>query len=394
MTPEPAAFASALSQNPDTLAAMQEVAAEALTQLGATPDLAFLFFSADHVSHAEEVAKQLADQLGTDCVVGCSAESIAGVNAEIEMEPAISLWLARLPGTTVQQLRLEFAKTHHGPGFVGWPDALREGWPSGATLMILGDPFSFPVDVLLEQMNDQQPGAPIVGGMASAAHEPGGNRLILGRGTHADGAVGVLIHGGVRVRTVVSQGCRPIGEHFVITKAERNVIHQLGGLPAYKRLEEVYITLPTTEQRMLQQGLHVGRVVSEYQDHFEQGDFLVRNVVGVDPEEGYIAIGDYVRVGQTVQFHIRDADSADGELKQLLAAAGKSQSAATSAALLFTCNGRGTRFFSEPHHDAGAIHQAFGSIPLAGFFAAGEVGPIGGRNFLHGFTASVALFGT
>jgi small ligand-binding sensory domain FIST len=394
MTPEPAAFASALSQNPDTLAAMQEVAAEALTQLGATPDLAFLFFSADHVSHAEEVAKQLADQLGTDCVVGCSAESIAGVNAEIEMEPAISLWLARLPGTTVQPLRLEFAKTHHGPGFVGWPDALREGWPSGATLMILGDPFSFPVDVLLEQMNDQQPGAPIVGGMASAAHEPGGNRLILGRGTHADGAVGVLIHGGVRVRTVVSQGCRPIGEHFVITKAERNVIHQLGGLPAYKRLEEVYITLPTTEQRMLQQGLHVGRVVSEYQDHFEQGDFLVRNVVGVDPEEGYIAIGDYVRVGQTVQFHIRDADSADGELKQLLAAAGKSQSAATSAALLFTCNGRGTRFFSEPHHDAGAIHQAFGSIPLAGFFAAGEVGPIGGRNFLHGFTASVALFGT
>ena len=393
MTSEPAAFAAALSQNQDSLTALREVATEALTELGATPDLAFLFFSADHVSHAEEVARQLADQLGTDCVIGCSAESIAGVNAEIEMEPAMSLWLARLPGTTVQPLRLEFAQSHDEPGFVGWPDALRERWPSG-TLIILGDPFSFPADLLLEQLNDQQPGAQIVGGMASAAQEPGGNRLIQGRASHTDGAIGVWIHGEVQVRTVVSQGCRPIGEHFVITKAERNVIHQLGGLPAYKRLEEVYVTLPTSEQRMLQRGLHVGRVVSEYQDYFEQGDFLVRNVVGVDPEEGHIAIGDYVRVGQTVQFHIRDAESADGELQQLLSAAVKNQSAATSAALLFTCNGRGTRLFSEPHHDAGAIHRAFGSIPLAGFFAAGEVGPVGGRNFLHGFTASIALFGT
>jgi len=202
------------------------------------------------------------------------------------------------------------------------------------------------------------------------------------------GAAVVLLQGGVQVKTVVSQGCRPIGQHFVITKAERNVIQQLGGVPAYRRLDELFQTLPTRDQKMVQHGLHVGRVVSEYQDKFEQGDFLIRNVVGVDPEEQTITISDYVRPGQTVQFHIRDADTADAELRQLLSRVENP----TAAALLFTCNGRGTRLFSEPHHDALAIKNAAGDIPLAGLFAAGELGPIGGKNFMHGFTASIALF--
>ena len=202
----------------------------------------------------------------------------------------------------------------------------------------------------------------------------------------------VLVHGGVTIRSLVSQGCRPIGEHFVITKAERNVIQELGGVPAYQRLIEVYATLATHEQAMLRRGLHVGRVVSEYQDKFEQGDFLVRNVMGVDQESGAIVLGDYVRPGQTVQFHVRDADTADGELKQMLAAIKNTPGANPQAALLFTCNGRGTRLFPGPNHDAETIGEALGNVPLAGFFAAGEMGPVGGKNFLHGFTASMALF--
>jgi small ligand-binding sensory domain FIST len=177
-----------------------------------------------------------------------------------------------------------------------------------------------------------------------------------------------------------------------VTKAERNVIYELGGKPALAQLREIFDTLPTREQRLVQRALHVGRVVSEYQERFEQGDFLVRNVVGIDASTGAIAIGDYIRPGQTIQFHIRDQEAADAELTQLLADARNCDGASPAGALLFTCNGRGTRMFSQPHHDADAIRHAFGSIPLGGFFAQGELGPIGKQNFTHGFTASIALF--
>jgi small ligand-binding sensory domain FIST len=196
----------------------------------------------------------------------------------------------------------------------------------------------------------------------------------------------------VRLATVVSQGCRPIGRHFVVTKAERNVIYELGGKPALAQLREIFDTLPTSEQRLVQRALHLGRVVSEYQERFEQGDFLVRNVMGIDSNSGAVAIGDFIRPGQTVQFHIRDEAAADAELKQLLAGVRDQSAAAPAGGLLFTCNGRGTRMFSQPNHDAQAVASAFGPIPLAGFFAAGELGPVGRQNFVHGFTASVGLF--
>ncbi|MDA1054409.1 MAG: FIST C-terminal domain-containing protein [Planctomycetota bacterium] len=386
------AFASALSTNPNSLAALDEVAALAHEQLGGEPSLALLFVSANHIAAADQLASRLCERLGTDCVIGCSGESIVSVGTEIEMASAMSLWVASLPATTVLPMRLEFVRTAEGGTIVGWPDELPDVWPAGSALLTLGDPFNFPPELLLERINEDQPGIPVIGGMASAATSPGENCLFIGPNVYRDGAVAVLVHGDVAIRSIVSQGCRPIGEHFVITKAERNVIQQLGGAPAYQRLIEVYATLATHEQEMLRRGLHVGRVVSEYQETFEQGDFLVRNVMGVDQESGAIVIGDYVRAGQTVQFHVRDADTADGELKQMLAAIKRVPNADPRAALLFTCNGRGTRLFPGPNHDADAIGDALGNIPLAGFFAAGEMGPVGGKNFLHGFTASIAVF--
>jgi small ligand-binding sensory domain FIST len=381
-------FASALSTLPDTQAAQRDVCAKALADFDGPPDLAFLFFSAHHVEAIDTVAAQVCDAIGTDNLLGCSGESIVGVGQEVEMEPAMSLWLARLPGTSVMPMRLEYDRAANEGAFVGWPDDLPDNLPAQAAMLILGDPFSFPADLLLELVNHEHPGVPVIGGMASAGQTPGSNRLLLGRDVFEQGAAVVLLQGGVQIKTVVSQGCRPIGQHFVITKSERNVIQELGGIPAYRRLEELFQTLPTRDQKMVQHGLHVGRVVNEYQDEFEQGDFLIRNVVGVDPEERTIAITDYVRPGQTVQFHIRDADTADAELRQLLSQVEEP----IAAALLFTCNGRGTRLFSEPHHDALAIKNVAGEIPLAGLFAAGELGPIGGKNFMHGFTASIALF--
>jgi small ligand-binding sensory domain FIST len=388
-----AAFASALSTNRASQTAISEAVATVRQQLGDAPaTLAVLFFSAHHIDKAESLAATVCDQLRTECVIGCSGESIAGVGTEVEMEPAVSLWAARVPNVTILPMHLEFLRTAEGGTVVGWHDDLPDPWPDGAALLVLGDPFSFPPELVLELVNEEHSGVPVIGGMASAASQPGDNRLILGSRSFQEGAVAALIHGDVDVRTVVSQGCRPIGNHFVITKAERNAIQELGGAPAYERLVEVYNTLATHEQQMLQRGLHVGRVVSEYQDQFEQGDFLIRNVMGVDEETGAIVIGDFVRPGQTVQFHVRDAQTADGELKQLLAGVKPSASDQPRGALLFTCNGRGTRLFPDPHHDAAAIGQALGSVPLAGFFAAGELGPIGGTNFLHGFTASIALF--
>jgi small ligand-binding sensory domain FIST len=258
--------------------------------------------------------------------------------------------------------------------------------------MVLGEPFSFPADFLLERLNDDRPGVPVVGGMASGGTQPGENRLLLGSRTYSEGAVAVHVSGNVRLRTVVSQGCRPIGKPFVVTKAERNIVYELGGKPALVQLREIFDALPTREQQLVQRALHVGRVVSEYQDHFEQGDFLVRNVIGIDAGTGAVALGDYLRPGQTVQFHVRDEEAADAELAQLLAKERTTQNPPPAGALLFTCNGRGTRMFSQRDHDAAAISLALGSVPLAGFFAQGEIGPIGRQNFMHGFTASIALF--
>jgi small ligand-binding sensory domain FIST len=383
--------AAALSTEANTSAAVREVCEAAREQLAGPPDLAFAFFSTHHVARAETLAAEASRLLGTNCLLGASGESIVGTDREIEDEPALSLWLARWPGATITPMHLEFERTPEGGALDGWPDQLAGEWPEGSFLILLGDPFTFPTDFLLERMNEDRPGLPVIGGMASASPEPGGNRLILGGQTLAEGAVAVHVSGPVRLRTVVSQGCRPIGKPLVVTKAERNVIHELGGRPALVQLREIFDALPTREQRLVQRALHVGRVVSEYQERFEQGDFLVRNVVGIDANSGAVAIGDYIRPGQTVQFHIRDQEAADAELKQLLAAVAR-QNPSLLGGLLFTCNGRGTRMFSQPHHDAEAISHTFGQLPLAGFFAAGEIGPIGRQNFVHGFTASVALF--
>jgi len=199
------------------------------------------------------------------------------------------------------------------------------------------------------------------------------------------GAVGVLLGPAVRVTTVVSQGCRPIGDPFVVTRADGTVVHELGGQPPLERLNEVAAHASEADLGLLQRGLHLGRVIDEHKDSFERGDFLVRSVVAGDTATGAIQLDDAIEVGATTQFQVRDADSADEDLRHLI---GGSQA---DAALLFTCNGRGRRLFPVPDHDAAIVADSLGGAPVAGIFCAGEIGPVGGRNFLHAFTASVAL---
>jgi small ligand-binding sensory domain FIST len=378
------AFASALSQHPIATQAVGEAAGEILERLdGEGCDLAVCFASAHHVGAFEDIGPALRNILEPRVLVGGTAVAVAGGAHEIEENPALTVFAARLDGATLTPVTLRVQETPDGAALTGWPSLDR---PAGS-LLLFADPFTFPVDAFLQRVNRDLPGLQIIGGLASAAGSPGGNRLVLDDGVVDEGAVGVFVDGGsIEVRTLVSQGCRPIGRPYVVTRAEQNLIEELGGKPAIERLQELAGAASEEERELLRRGLHVGLVVDEHKAEFSRGDFLVRNLLGADESSGALAVGEQVSVGQTVQFHVRDAGAADEDLREMLTGVD------ADAALLFTCNGRGRHLFTVPDHDAGMVENLLGPIPLAGAFCAGEIGPVGGRNFLHGFTASLALF--
>lgn len=377
---------SALSTNRDSVAALTEVIDRAAQGLGGQPaDLALMFASRHHAEALGPSAAEIRARGIARHVLGCTGEAIVGETREVEGTPAMSLWAIALPGATIEPIRLRF-----DGGFDGWPALDAE--PADSALVLLGDPFTFPADAFLKSLNETARGLRVVGGMASAAQSPGGNCLVLDEQVCDDGAVGVRLTGRVALRTIVSQGCRPIGQPYIVTKIDRHIIRELGRRPALEVVRALFDDLDPDEQALVQNGLHVGRVINEYQETFQRGDFLVGNVLGAD-EHGGIATTSALRVGQTVQFHVRDADTADEDLRGLLAREqAERPDARRRGALLFTCNGRGTRLFETPDHDVAALHELLGLLPVAGFFAMGELGPVGGQNFVHGFTASIALF--
>lgn len=376
-----AAFAASLSEHPIPSAATGEAVGQVLDQLGDGPvDLALLFASASHSGAFEDICDAVRTLLRPRAFLGSTAVGVIGGAREVEARSGLSLFAARLPGTGVNPLRLRARAGSEGPLFEGLPSR------AGGALLVLTDPFSFPADAFLDHVDRVLPGTTVVGGLASAARGPGGNRLALDGQVVCEGAVGVHLEGAIEVSTVVSQGCRPIGQAYVVTRAERNVVYELGGKAAFERLRELASEASEDDRVLMRAGLHLGCVVDEHQLDFNRGDFLVRGVIGADPTTGAIAVGEVVPVGRTVQFHVRDAASADEDLRDLLAGT------SADAALLFTCNGRGTNMFPGPDHDAATIERLLGPIPLAGCFCAGELGPVGTRSFLHAFTASLALF--
>jgi small ligand-binding sensory domain FIST len=387
-------FAAVLSTAENTGRALDEVCATAREQFVGEPDLACVFFTSHHANAAAGLTRALHERLNPRCMLGTVGEAVVGAGREIEHQPGLSLWLGKWPaGVEIDACHLTPQQTSDGLSLLGWPDALVEAAPNAGTLLLLGDPFTFPAqEIFLPQVDANYAGLRVHGGMASGMAGPGETPLVLGPEVVDVGAVGVLIRGAAGMRGVVSQGCRPIGTPLVVTKAHDNVIEKLGGEPAMTRLKAMYDALPPGDQDLFQRGPHVGLAMSEYRDQFGRGDFLVRNLYSVDRATGAMAITDRVRVGQTVQFLVRDAASADEDLKLLLRRELGEKSARPGAALVFTCNGRGTRLFETPDHDAAALQSEVGPVPMAGLFAAGEFGPVGGRNFLHGFTASVVLF--
>lgn len=387
-------FAAAISEHPLATHAAGEVVGEVLERLGTEPDLAMLFVTAPFAGAIEDIAATVRQILSPRTLLGATAVSVVGGSQEVEERAAVSLWAGRLP-SPARPVRLQVVR---GNGGNAWGDAPagEPGWQilgfpgqagdHAASLLLIADPFTFPSEHVLDGLRQVHPHLSVIGGLASAARQPGGNRLVLDGQVVSDGAVGVLLDHDAAPRPVVSQGCRPIGEPYTVTRAEGQVLFELGGKPALERLMAILDGLEEHDRALAARGLHCGIVADDRKLDYERGDFLIRGVLGADRAKGAVAIGDIVPVGATVQFQVRDAVSADDDLRSLIS------DGTGAAALVFTCNGRGTHLFGEPHHDATVVSELLDTSAVAGMFCAGELGPIGGRNALHGFTASVAVF--
>ena len=406
------AAAAALSGHLDTRTAAMEIAHGLSESIGSTCDLALMLGSYHHRAAFAEAAATIRQTIGPRILIGTTAESVLGASQQPQPQDAASLpqqasmplgrELEGLAGMTVLALKLPgvklhaFSHVHTSPEnklddpesvrrMIGFNDDLRG-------VLLLADPFSTPSPKLLDAISacGGDRAVPVFGGLASGASQPGHNVMIINEHTRPFGAVGVSISGQVSIDHVVSQGCRSIGKPLIITKCNGNVITELGGKKPMQALQELAEALSGQERELLGKGIFIGLVINEYKPRFGRGDFLIRNIIGMDKKTGAIAVGDMLRVGQTIQFHVRDEGTADEDLQLLLDAQVMDEK--PLAAMVFTCNGRGSKLFSTPNHDVQAICERLGPVPLAGFFCAGEFGPIGERSFLHGHTVSAAIF--
>jgi small ligand-binding sensory domain FIST len=355
-------------------------------------DLVFLFASAAYARDFPALVRRTREATGAKVLVGCSGQGIVGPEREIEGEPAISLLVLSLPGAVLRPalINQRTLESCDEPG--DWHDVTGVDRDSVNTWFLFADPFGIDAERLVEALSDAYPATPLVGGLASGDPRVPRTFVFLDDGVYTQGAVAVALGGEYRVRTVVSQGAEPIGEPWTITAADGHIVQSIGQRPALEVLIETLNGLPADVQQRAEHNLLVGLGMDEYRDAFERGDFLIRNIVGYDPDTGSLAIGAHPRVGQTIQFQLRDARAADDDLRILLDhAKGSLGVTEPVAAIACCCNGRGTGLFGEPNHDALAVSDRLGLTSLAGFFCNGEIGPVGPRNFLHGYTASIAI---
>ncbi|MDP3714023.1 MAG: FIST N-terminal domain-containing protein [Mycobacteriales bacterium] len=383
-----ARFGDGIGIDADVVRAAETAVAQALAPLqGRTPDLVVFFVTAATADDAAAAGERVAALVPGAAVLGCTAGGVIGGGQGVEGSSAVSAWAAVLPEARVRTFHLEVMRADAGMAVVGMPERDRD-----EVVVLLADPWSFPVDGFVDQANTALPGLPIVGGVATGPAGQGSTRLFVDGRVVDRGAVGILL-GGVEVRTLVSQGCRPVGPAMTVTASEGGVVHALAGVPAVRKVEEVLTTLDPADQALASGGLQLGIAADEYA---EEHDYLVRGILGVDPSSGGLVVGDQVEVGQTVRLQVRDADAADAELRTMLWHLRQQVPAPVGGALVFSCNGRGAHLFGSAHggasHDVTVVREALAVDGVAGFFAGGEIGPVAGRNALHGFTASLLVF--
>lgn len=384
-----ARFGDGLAIDGDLLRAAEEATRAALVPLGGrVPDLLCVFVCAADPQAVAAAFGRAAQVSAAATTIGCSAGGVIGGGSGVEGQAAVSVFAAVLPDVRLRTFHLEVMRAEEGAAVVGMPEL-----DGDDVAVLLPDPYSFPSDGFLARVNDAMPGLPIVGGVASGAGGAGSTRLLVDGRVVERGAVGVLMKG-AGARTIVSQGCRPVGPAMTVTGAAGNVVRELAGMPALQRVEQVLAELPPEDQALASRGLQLGIAMDEYTD---EHDFLIRGLLGVERETGGIVVGDLVEVGSTVRLQVRDADAADADLRGMLTAYRRdTRDAPAGGALLFSCNGRGAHLFGASHggadHDPALVRTELAALGVAGFFAGGELGPVGGRNHLHGFTASVLAF--
>ena len=387
-------WASAISELTDLDGALAEAAAVLREQLPAAPDLAVAFVSPHYQAHYPRLGPALAELLPGCRIFGCSGGGIIGAGVEVEQRAALSLTAGTLPGVEIVGRHLQDERL---PDLDAAPDRWQElmgvAPEQQPQFVLLADPFSFPAQNLIMGLDYAYPQAAKIGGLASGAQRPGDNALFLDDEVHSGGAIALALHGNIAVDTVVAQGCRPIGEAMRITASRRNMLMELDGRPPMEVLQRLYGVSSERDRQLMSHSLFLGVVTDELLDNPVQGDFLIRNVVGMDQRTGGLAIGEILKEGQLVQFHLRDAETSAGDLTAVLERyALENRENAVPGALLFSCLGRGQYLYGRPNHDTDLFRAKLGPVPLGGFFCNGEIGPVAGTTFLHGYTSSFGLF--
>ncbi len=387
-------FASGLYRGDDWRKALDEVAPKVLRELGGEScDLA-LFFISEGFSGLEPAvfSRELMREISSRAIVGCNASGVIGGESEVEMEPALSVLAMRLPGVTVHPFELTPQETKDLSQSSQLVELLDVYPTDGPKFILLADPMSCDVSRLMRAFNGAYPGAPVIGGLASGQVMGQANWLAMNGDTMMSGAVGVVLTGSVEIEILVAQGCRPIGVPYIITEAEENVLYRLAGKSAYDILQEVYRSLNPEDRELAKHSLFLGLVMTEKKSCFERGDFLIRNIMGYDKNTRALVIGSELKTGQTVQFQLRDKHTSAEDLRLMLEAMRGRKKAGSKGGLLVTCCGRGKGLYGAVNHDIGLIQSLTGPLPVTGFFANGEIGPVGGENFVHGYTSSLAVF--
>lgn len=388
-------WASAVSDDPSLERAVLACTAKIKQELeGASPDLAVVFVSPHFSPAYQQVPQLVRDQLGARVLLGCSAGGVIGGGHEVEQRPGFSLTAASLPGVDITPIRIDDAGVPN-------PDAGPDKWEELAGIsrkaephfVLLADPFSIRMEEVLAGFDYAFPESAKIGGLASGGDRPGANALYMGDELLRTGAIGLAFSGNIAVDTIVAQGCRPIGSPMEVTKCEKNLLLEVDGRPPLEVVQELYQRAPERDKQLFQQSLFLGIVMDELQTRHRLGDFLIRNLHGIDRENGGFLIGAMLREHQTVQFHLRDAQTASDDLREMLAQyLSEHDPARAQGALLFSCQGRGSYLYGHEDHDTGLFSEHLGPVPLGGFFCNGEIGPVAGATYLHGYTSSFGIF--
>jgi small ligand-binding sensory domain FIST len=390
-------WANALSTRPSLEAAVADVVERASSSLQAPADLGLVFISSAFTSEYPRLLPLLQERLSeTTVLIGCGGGGIVGMTQqgqmqELEGSPALSLTLAHLPDVKVQAFHVvaeELPDLDSPPD--AWVELIDVPPAEQPQFILLSDPFSSGINDLLQGLDFAYPGAVIVGGQASGSPRPGRTGLFCNNRLYRSGTVGVALSGNIVLETIVAQGCRPIGKPYVVSKGERNIVLELNEQPPLEVLRDLIESLSDADRHLAENSLFIGVARNEFKQDLEQGDFLIRNLLGVDPQLGAIAIGDRVRPGQRIQFHLRDAQTSAEDLEWLLQRYQKQTQEhpeKVAGALMFSCLGRGEGLYGQPNFDSQLFSRYLSDIPLGGFFCGGEIGPVGGSTFLHGYTS-------